>query len=126
MIRALIASTKSIRLDRTRGALSYANAGVLRQGSSRCFSDVETSNAETPESKMESILRDELGANHVVVEDISGGCGSMYKMLVVSDEFEGLNKVKQHRLVQRALATEIADMHGLILDTIPSSKFDNK
>ena len=73
MIRALIASTKSIRLDRTRGAWSYANAGVLRQGSSRCFSDVETSNAETPESKMESILRDELGANHVVVEDISGG-----------------------------------------------------
>ena len=50
----------------------------------------------------------------------------MYKMLVVSDEFEGLNKVKQHRLVQRALATEIADMHGLILDTVPSSKFDNK
>ena len=63
---------------------------------------------------MESILRDELvPVNHVVVEDISGGCGSMYKMLVVSDEFEGLNKVKQHRLVQRALATEIADMHGL-------------
>ena len=42
---------------------------------------------------MESILRDELGANHVVVEDISGGCGSMAAMLVVSDEFEGLNKV---------------------------------
>ena len=54
------------------GASSYANAGVLRQRLSRCFSDVETSKAETPESKMESILRDELGANHVVVEGYFG------------------------------------------------------
>ena len=126
MIRALITSTKSIRLNRVRGTWSYSNTSVLRQGSSRCFSVSQSSETDTPESKMESILRDELGANHVVVEDISGGCGSMYKMLVVSDEFEGLNKVKQHRLVQRALATEIADMHGLILDTIPASKFDDK
>ena len=72
---------------------------------------------------MENILREELGADHVKIEDISGGCGSMYKMFVVSEEFEGLNKIKQHRLVQRALASEIADMHGLILDTMPASKY---
>eukprot|EP00943_MAST-04B_sp_MAST-4B-sp1_P006241 g6241.t1 len=90
---------------------------------SRLFSSESVNNDETLESKMENILREELGANHVVIEDISGGCGSMYKMVVVSEEFEGINKVKQHRLVQRALANEIADMHGLILDTKPASQF---
>jgi BolA-like protein 3 len=89
----------------------------------RLFSSESVNNNETPESKMENILREELGANHVAIEDISGGCGSMYKMVVVSEEFEGINKVKQHRLVQRALANEIADMHGLILDTKPASQF---
>ena len=87
------------------------------------FSSESVNNNEAPELKMENILREELGADHVKIEDISGGCGSMYKMFVVSEEFEGLNKIKQHRLVQRALASEIADMHGLILDTMPASKY---
>jgi|TARA_B100000780_G_C20649708_1_gene258829 stress-induced morphogen len=47
----------------------------------------------------------------------------MYKIFVVSPEFEGLALVKQHRLVQKAIAGEIADMHGLTLKTQTAKKY---
>jgi hypothetical protein len=48
-------------------------------------------------SRMSSLLRDRLGASHVEVQDVSGGCGSFYTVLVVSPRFEGLSVIKQHR-----------------------------
>lgn len=51
------------------------------------------------------------------VEDISGGCGSMYAINVTSDKFQGLSMIKQHKLVNSILAKEIAQWHGLQLST---------
>eukprot|EP01048_Picozoa_sp_COSAG05_P023251 COSAG05_NODE_4956_length_1312_cov_1.389942_1_plen_44_part_00 len=39
------------------------------------------------------------------------------KVTVHSAEFAGLSKLKQHRLVQDALKMEIAELHGLNVDT---------
>ena len=75
------------------------------------------------ENAIETKLREVVAATHVNVEDISGGCGSMYKIFVVSPEFEGLALVKQHRLVQKAIAGEIADMHGLTLKTQTAKQY---
>lgn len=75
------------------------------------------------EDQIAKKLREVVAATHVEVEDISGGCGSMYRVMVVSPEFEGLALVKQHRLVQKAIASEIADMHGLTLKTISEKKY---
>ena len=75
------------------------------------------------EDQIAKKLRDVVAATHVEVEDISGGCGSMYRVMVVSPKFEGLTLVKQHRLVQKAIASEIADMHGLTLKTITEKKY---
>jgi stress-induced morphogen len=44
---------------------------------------------------MLSILVAALETPAVVVEDISGGCGSMYNVEVTSQLFEGISKVKQ-------------------------------
>ena len=71
----------------------------------------------TPSEAMEAKLRDELDAVNVTVEDVSGGCGAMYKAYVESPKFAGLNTVKQHKLVQGVLKAEIADMHGFTLKT---------
>ena len=60
---------------------------------------------------MEAKLRDQLDAVAVTVEDVSGGCGAMYKAYVESPKFVGLNIVKQHKLVQGVLKDEIAEMH---------------
>ena len=71
----------------------------------------------TPSEAMEAKLRDELDAVNVTVEDVSGGCGAMYKAYVESPKFAGLNTVKQHKLVQGVLKDEIAEMHGFTLKT---------
>ena len=125
MIRNLIqiAAKRTNQIGGRKNALPSALNSQNKKIFYQLFSSESVNNNEAPELKMENILREELGADHVKIEDISGGCGSMYKMFVVSEEFEGLNKIKQHRLVQRALASEIADMHGLILDTMPASKY---
>ncbi|KAH8057437.1 hypothetical protein JL720_14162 [Aureococcus anophagefferens] len=66
----------------------------------------------TPSEQMEVKLKAELGAVEVAVEDVSGGCGAMYKCYIESPRFAGLNTIKQHKLVQGVLKDEIADMHG--------------
>ena len=71
----------------------------------------------TPSEAMEAKLRDQLDAVAVTVEDVSGGCGAMYKAYVESPRFVGLGVVKQHKLVQGVLKAEIAEMHGFTLKT---------
>lgn len=53
----------------------------------------------------------------VKVNDISGGCGSMFDILVVSKAFEGLSVVKQHKMVVKILQKHISNMHGLTINT---------
>ncbi|RIA94707.1 bola protein, partial [Glomus cerebriforme] len=47
------------------------------------------------------------------VEDISGGCGSMYAIEISSEAFKGLSVIKQHRLVNDLLQDDIKKMHGI-------------
>lgn len=41
-----------------------------------------------------------------------GGCGQAFTTLIVSPEFQGLNSLKRHRLVNAALKEEIAAIHA--------------
>lgn len=56
------------------------------------------------------------------VQDISGGCGSMYAINIISDEFNGLSMIKQHRIVNEVLKEEIKGWHGLQLKTKAGNK----
>jgi BolA-like protein 3 len=51
------------------------------------------------------------------VQDISGGCGSMYGIEIVSEKFRGLSMLKQQRLVNGVLGEEIKGWHGVQLKT---------
>lgn len=62
-------------------------------------------------------LKDALAPTQVEVKDISGGCGSMYRVDVESEKFRGLSVVKQHRLVNDVLKEEVKGWHGLTLKT---------
>ncbi|ETV96987.1 hypothetical protein H310_09835 [Aphanomyces invadans] len=73
--------------------------------------------ATTAEESMRASLLKALDATHVQVDDISGGCGSMYKIEVVSPAFEGKSRVAQHRLVNEVIKEEIGGMHGLTVKT---------
>ncbi|KAH6891062.1 bola domain-containing protein [Thelonectria olida] len=94
----------------------------------------------TDESLREAITQ-RLGAVHVEVTDMSGtslpllptpptllaplfrtrktslttytgGCGQAFNTLIVSPQFQGLNSLKRHRLVNAALKEEIAAIHA--------------
>ncbi|KAF9575386.1 hypothetical protein EC968_003437 [Mortierella alpina] len=69
------------------------------------------------EKHLYSKLYEKFQPSKLIVEDISGGCGSMYQVEVVSPSFKDLSMVKQHRLVNDALKEEIKGMHGIRLTT---------
>jgi stress-induced morphogen len=53
----------------------------------------------------------------IVVEDLAGD-GDHYRARIVSSAFAGLNRVKQHQLVNRALADVLGGtLHALALET---------
>lgn len=51
------------------------------------------------------------------VQDISGGCGSMYALEIESAKFNGLSVIKQHKMVNKVLEEEIKAWHGVQLRT---------
>ena len=69
------------------------------------------------ESSLEDLIRKNLNANQVSVIDKSGGCGQSFQVIVRSKQFEGLPKIKQHKLVQDVLKDEIKKWHAISLDT---------
>ncbi|CZS93351.1 uncharacterized protein RAG0_03687 [Rhynchosporium agropyri] len=69
------------------------------------------------ELEIYQLLMKELKPTRLKVQDISGGCGSMYGIDVVSERFRGLGMLKQQRLVNEVLGEEIKKWHGVQLKT---------
>jgi len=65
----------------------------------------------TPEA-IKQKLEANLGATHVEIEDMSGGCGQMYEAIIVSPQFAKKTTLARHRLVNAALKEEIAAIHA--------------
>ncbi|ODV96130.1 hypothetical protein PACTADRAFT_49532 [Pachysolen tannophilus NRRL Y-2460] len=61
---------------------------------------------------LEAIIRERLQASIVQVQDMSGGCGQAFAVIIVSDLFKGKNKLMRHRLVNNALKEEISLIHA--------------
>ena len=81
-----------------------------------------TQMAVTPEEKMiMDKLQQELEPEVCKVQDVSGGCGSMFSINVTSKKFNGLSLIKQHQLVNRILKDDISRWHGLQLTTKKAS-----
>ncbi|EFC48331.1 predicted protein [Naegleria gruberi] len=59
------------------------------------------------------------------VNDISGGCGAMFDILVVSNKFEGQSLVKQHKMVMEILKKDIQSMHGLTINTKTPKQYED-
>lgn len=69
------------------------------------------------EKKIFDILHEHFEPKNLQVKDVSGGCGSMFAILVESEKFKGIPMIKQHRLVNEVLKDEIAKWHGIQLKT---------
>ncbi|RWA05937.1 hypothetical protein EKO27_g9165 [Xylaria grammica] len=53
----------------------------------------------------------------LMVQDISGGCGSMYGIEIASEKFRGAGMLKQQRMVNAVLSGEMKSWHGVQLRT---------
>ncbi|TEB35387.1 bola-like protein [Coprinellus micaceus] len=95
----------------------------------RAFASSSVVRAVTPPSGLPERERtiwekliDKFSPSQLRVEDVSGGCGTFYAIVIASDNFKGLPIVKQHRLVTDTLKQEIEGIHGLQIKTIVNSQ----
>lgn len=101
---------------------SVKTISLLRQAylpvAARCQSADTTEKLSEGEQKIATIIREKFPkASFVQVQDISGGCGAMYEVQVMAEEFRGKRTILQHRMINEALKDEIKDMHGLRIST---------
>ncbi|KAI3378752.1 hypothetical protein SNEBB_010391 [Seison nebaliae] len=86
--------------------------------SPKYFSDNEKSQNEIKENESkESHIRSLIAlslpkAEKIEVEDISGGCGAMYEIRVISNEFTGMNRVKRHQMINASVKSLSSSWHG--------------
>ncbi|GAM85519.1 hypothetical protein ANO11243_035260 [Dothideomycetidae sp. 11243] len=73
--------------------------------------EVQASSGITPDA-LRAVLLEKLGATHVEIEDMSGGCGQMYEALIISPQFAKKTTLARHRLVNGLLKEEIAAIHA--------------
>ncbi|KAK9446685.1 bola protein [Limtongia smithiae] len=77
--------------------------------------------ADPSSSQYEKYLADKLDSafapSALSVRDISGGCGSMFAINIVSKAFAGKPMVRQHRMVNDVLQEDIKRWHGIQLKT---------
>jgi len=68
-------------------------------------------------SQIEALIRAALPDARIEIRDLAGD-GDHYAAKVVSHRFEGLNRVRQHQLVYRALGGRMGgELHALQLET---------
>lgn len=66
---------------------------------------------------IEALIRSALPDAQIEIRDLAGD-GDHYAARVVSKSFEGLNRVRQHQLVYRALGGRMGgELHALQLET---------
>jgi stress-induced morphogen len=76
-------------------------------------------------NEIERLIRAAIPDARIEIRDLAGD-GDHYAARVVSRSFEGLNKVKQHQLVYRALGSRMGgELHALQLETaVPTENID--
>lgn len=68
-------------------------------------------------SEIEALIRAALPDATIEIRDLAGD-GDHYAARIVSKQFEGLNRVRQHQLVYRALGGRMGgELHALQLET---------
>ncbi|KAK4238042.1 bola protein [Achaetomium macrosporum] len=109
--------TSGNRLFSTSGASSSASAQPQDAASTSSGALQKPNFLSEGESQVWDRLAAEFAPTQLVVQDISGGCGSMYGIEISSEKFRGLTMLKQQRLVNAALGDLMKDWHGVQLKT---------
>lgn len=80
--------------------------------------------ASTPAEKQDKIIRtltEKFTPSDLQVQDISGGCGSFFAIMLKSKEFKGKSTIQAHRMVNKEIKDVIQDIHGLQVCRLPTN-----
>ncbi|CCF59807.1 hypothetical protein KAFR_0I00260 [Kazachstania africana CBS 2517] len=104
----------------TRGYLpeTVLSGGVRSNSSGTAGALLQTKFSTAEEKRIFEKIREELSPSMLKVNDISGGCGSMYSIRVKTTRFNDLTTIKQHKLMNEILKDDIQKWHGLQLQTM--------
>ncbi|KAL6909257.1 bola protein [Trichoderma evansii] len=106
---------RSIRYISSAPSRQFSSSRPSRQQQDQ---EVDEDTGMSPaESSIAAILASKLNPTSLLVQDISGGCGSMYAIDITSSAFKGLNMLKQQRLVNSALGDLVKEWHGVQIRT---------
>ncbi|KAG9953747.1 hypothetical protein KCU85_g1016, partial [Aureobasidium melanogenum] len=117
-----ISSSSRTPLTRSTLSATFTTTPTRRSNSSDAAAEAPSA-VEAPDYLDEKELHifqklaAELSPTKLEVQDVSGGCGSMYALDIVSAKFKGMSVIKQHRLVNAVLKDEIKGWHGVQLKT---------
>ncbi|KAH9960323.1 bola-like protein [Russula dissimulans] len=78
----------------------------------------------TPE-ELEAAIRAVIPVTHVQVEDNSSGCGENYTVTIVSEIFEGKTTLARHRMVNKVLNEQIAQIHAFAQKTFTPQQWED-
>ncbi|CAH0047845.1 unnamed protein product [Clonostachys solani] len=112
-------------LHQTAASRSALPAAARRAYSSAAPAEDDDLPSMTP---AELSIAEQLSSNEtlspttsLLVRDVSGGCGSMYAIDIVSPKFKGKTLLAQQRLVTKALGDLVKEWHGVQIRTsVPS------
>ncbi|PPR03868.1 hypothetical protein CVT26_000866 [Gymnopilus dilepis] len=94
------------RLFPATGTRAFSTTSIWRNASS-------ASSLTEGEKLIHDKLKSRFSPSELLVQDVSGGCGTFYAITIASDAFKGLPIVKQHKLVTETLKEDIQGFHGL-------------
>ncbi|CAH0025224.1 unnamed protein product [Clonostachys rhizophaga] len=110
------AAARSVPATAARRAYSSAASPVKEDDDLPSMTPAELSIAEQLSSN-ETLSP----TTSLLVRDVSGGCGSMYAIDIVSPKFRGKTLLAQQRLVTKALGDRVKEWHGVQIRTsVPS------
>ncbi|KAJ1897578.1 hypothetical protein LPJ66_003277 [Kickxella alabastrina] len=64
------------------------------------------------------------GVHYINVEDISGGCGSMFNVAIASDVFDKVTRINRHKMVHTALGDTMKELHALSLKLYTVAQYE--
>ncbi|OAA53224.1 BolA protein [Cordyceps fumosorosea ARSEF 2679] len=89
----------------------------LYSSSTPAAAEAETPSMTDAEAAIARLLVDALSPSALLVQDVSGGCGSMYAIDIAAEAFRGQSVLRQQRMVNAALGELVRTWHGVQIRT---------
>ncbi|KAI9168211.1 hypothetical protein H9P43_007583 [Blastocladiella emersonii ATCC 22665] len=103
-----ITASGSILTSRTFSSTSAARSAAEGAAAGAA----EPTFATKAEAEVYHKLKGAFEPTELHVADVSGGCGAMYEIKIISNKFNGTTKLQQQRLVNQVLKEELKNWHA--------------